>query len=82
MAHLQNLIMITQEELVRAGFESGHAYGKALRTIKSCVSNCPKYMYLGSNMVLCRLEPLGAGTASGIRWAVSTWPGFSVIDTN
>jgi len=25
------------EELVRAGFESGHAYGKALRTVKSCV---------------------------------------------
>ncbi|MFQ5779673.1 MAG: nitrite reductase large subunit NirB, partial [Nitrospiria bacterium] len=25
------------ERLVNAGFESGHAYGKALRTIKSCV---------------------------------------------
>ncbi|HIE66057.1 MAG: nitrite reductase large subunit NirB [Nitrospira sp.] len=25
------------EKLVAAGFESGHAYGKALRTIKSCV---------------------------------------------
>ena len=25
------------ERLVEAGFESGHAYGKALRTIKSCV---------------------------------------------
>ncbi|THH10731.1 hypothetical protein EW146_g8277 [Bondarzewia mesenterica] len=25
------------EELVKAGFESGHAYGKALRTVKSCV---------------------------------------------
>lgn len=25
------------EELIDAGFESGHAYGKALRTIKSCV---------------------------------------------
>ncbi len=25
------------EELIRAGFESGHAYGKALRTVKSCV---------------------------------------------
>ena len=25
------------EELIEAGFESGHAYGKALRTIKSCV---------------------------------------------
>ncbi|GAB3290037.1 nitrite reductase large subunit NirB [Parasphingorhabdus pacifica] len=25
--------------LVEAGFESGHAYGKALRTVKSCVGN-------------------------------------------
>ncbi len=25
------------EELVKAGFESGHAYGKAMRTVKSCV---------------------------------------------
>jgi len=27
------------EELVLAGFESGHAYGKALRTVKSCVGS-------------------------------------------
>jgi nitrite reductase (NADH) large subunit len=27
------------KELVEAGFESGHAYGKALRTVKSCVGN-------------------------------------------
>ncbi|KAG1716819.1 hypothetical protein ID866_341 [Astraeus odoratus] len=27
------------EELVTAGFESGHAYGKALRTVKSCVGS-------------------------------------------
>jgi nitrite reductase (NADH) large subunit len=27
------------EELINAGFESGHAYGKALRTIKSCVGS-------------------------------------------
>lgn len=27
------------EELVQEGFESGHAYGKALRTIKSCVGS-------------------------------------------
>ncbi|MBZ2187783.1 nitrite reductase large subunit NirB [Alcanivorax sp. JB21] len=26
-------------ELVEAGFESGHAYGKSLRTVKSCVGN-------------------------------------------
>lgn len=27
------------ERLVEAGFESGHAYGKALRTVKSCVGS-------------------------------------------
>jgi len=27
------------KELVEAGFESGHAYGKALRTVKSCVGS-------------------------------------------
>ncbi|MCL4108157.1 UNVERIFIED_CONTAM: hypothetical protein GTU68_066080 [Idotea baltica] len=35
-AQLQDLPAIW-EELVAAGFESGHAYGKALRTVKSCV---------------------------------------------
>jgi NAD(P)H-dependent nitrite reductase large subunit/NAD(P)H-dependent nitrite reductase small subunit len=27
------------EQLVQAGFESGHAYGKSLRTVKSCVGS-------------------------------------------
>lgn len=27
------------EELIDAGFESGHAYGKAIRTVKSCVGS-------------------------------------------
>jgi nitrite reductase (NADH) large subunit len=27
------------EELIAAGFESGHAYGKAVRTVKSCVGS-------------------------------------------
>ncbi len=27
------------EELISAGFESGHAYGKSLRTVKSCVGS-------------------------------------------
>jgi nitrite reductase (NADH) large subunit len=27
------------EDLINAGFESGHAYGKALRTVKSCVGS-------------------------------------------
>lgn len=37
-AQLQDLPAIW-EELVAAGFESGHAYGKALRTVKSCVGS-------------------------------------------
>lgn len=32
-----HLLPTIWEELVAAGFESGHAYGKALRTVKSCV---------------------------------------------
>ena len=35
-ARLDQLPLIWQR-LVEAGFESGHAYGKALRTVKSCV---------------------------------------------
>jgi nitrite reductase (NADH) large subunit len=35
-AHVGDLPKIW-EELIAAGFESGHAYGKALRTVKSCV---------------------------------------------
>ncbi|MGZ3938496.1 MAG: nitrite reductase large subunit NirB [Flavisolibacter sp.] len=37
-AHLNDLPSIW-EELIAAGFESGHAYGKALRTVKSCVGS-------------------------------------------
>lgn len=37
-AHLNDLPAIW-EELIAAGFESGHAYGKALRTVKSCVGS-------------------------------------------
>ena len=37
-AHVGDLPLIW-EELVAAGFESGHAYGKALRTVKSCVGS-------------------------------------------
>ncbi|MEZ0485523.1 nitrite reductase large subunit NirB [Fibrella aquatica] len=35
-AHVGDLPSIW-EQLIAAGFESGHAYGKALRTVKSCV---------------------------------------------
>ncbi len=37
-AHLNDLPFIWSE-LIEAGFESGHAYGKALRTVKSCVGS-------------------------------------------
>ncbi|MFD2865599.1 nitrite reductase large subunit NirB [Mucilaginibacter antarcticus] len=37
-AHLNDLPDIW-EQLINAGFESGHAYGKALRTVKSCVGS-------------------------------------------
>jgi nitrite reductase (NADH) large subunit len=37
-AHLVDLPHIWSE-LIAAGFESGHAYGKALRTVKSCVGS-------------------------------------------
>jgi nitrite reductase (NADH) large subunit len=37
-AHVGDLPEIW-EELVNAGFESGHAYGKSLRTVKSCVGS-------------------------------------------
>jgi nitrite reductase (NADH) large subunit len=37
-AHINDLPAIW-EELINAGFESGHAYGKALRTVKSCVGS-------------------------------------------
>jgi nitrite reductase (NADH) large subunit len=37
-AHVSDLPNIWKE-LIDAGFESGHAYGKALRTVKSCVGS-------------------------------------------
>jgi nitrite reductase (NADH) large subunit len=37
-AHVNDLPDIW-EELIAAGFESGHAYGKSLRTVKSCVGS-------------------------------------------
>lgn len=37
-AHVSDLPDIW-EELIDAGFESGHAYGKSLRTVKSCVGS-------------------------------------------
>jgi nitrite reductase (NADH) large subunit len=37
-ARLEQLPLIW-EELINAGFETGHAYGKAVRTVKSCVGS-------------------------------------------
>lgn len=37
-AHLSDLPLIW-DELIAEGFESGHAYGKGLRTVKSCVGS-------------------------------------------
>ena len=45
------------EELIAAGFESGHAYGKALRTIKSCVgSTWCRYGVQDSTAFAIRIE--------------------------
>ena len=37
-ARLEQLPLIW-EELIDAGFETGHAYGKSVRTVKSCVGS-------------------------------------------
>lgn len=45
------------EELVDAGFESGHAYGKAMRTVKSCVgSTWCRYGVQDSTALAIRIE--------------------------
>ena len=45
------------EELIVAGFESGHAYGKAMRTVKSCVgSTWCRYGVQDSTSFAIRIE--------------------------
>jgi nitrite reductase (NADH) large subunit len=45
------------EELITAGFESGHAYGKAMRTVKSCVgSTWCRYGVQDSTAFAIRIE--------------------------
>jgi NAD(P)H-dependent nitrite reductase large subunit/NAD(P)H-dependent nitrite reductase small subunit len=45
------------EALVEAGFESGHAYGKAMRTVKSCIgSTWCRYGVQDSTALAIRLE--------------------------
>jgi nitrite reductase (NADH) large subunit len=55
-AHVEQLPEIWRD-LVEAGFESGHAYGKAMRTIKSCVGTtwC-RYGVQDSTGLAIRLE--------------------------
>jgi len=55
-ARLEELPAIWQE-LIAAGFESGHAYGKALRTVKSCVgSTWCRYGVQDSTAFAIRIE--------------------------
>lgn len=55
-AQLDDLPVIWQE-LIDAGFETGHAYGKALRTVKSCVgSTWCRYGVLDSVTMAINLE--------------------------
>jgi nitrite reductase (NADH) large subunit len=55
-ARVEQLPLIWQD-LVAAGFESGHAYGKALRTVKSCVgSTWCRYGVQDSVAMAIRLE--------------------------
>lgn len=55
-ARLEQLPAIWRE-LIAAGFESGHAYGKALRTVKSCVgSTWCRYGVQDSVSLAIRLE--------------------------
>jgi len=53
------------EELVNAGFESGHAYGKSLRTVKSCVgTSWCRYGVQDSVAFAIRLEERYRGVRS------------------
>lgn len=55
-ARLEQLPQIWQR-LTDAGFESGHAYGKSLRTVKSCVgSSWCRYGVLDSTSMAVQLE--------------------------
>ncbi|PNY81696.1 nitrite reductase large subunit NirB [Deinococcus koreensis] len=55
-AHVGDLPAIW-ERLIAAGFESGHAYGKSLRTVKSCVGSAwCRYGVQDSTSLAVRLE--------------------------
>lgn len=72
-ARLEQLPEIWQQ-LVDAGFETGHAYGKSLRTVKSCVgSNWCRYGVQDSTALAIALENRYKGLRSPhkIKMAVS-----------
>ncbi|WP_045858380.1 nitrite reductase large subunit NirB [Teredinibacter purpureus] len=70
----QHELPLIWKELVEAGFETGHAYGKSLRTVKSCVgSTWCRYGMLDSVGMAIRLEDRYKGLRSPhkIKFAVS-----------
>jgi nitrite reductase (NADH) large subunit len=72
-ARLEDLPAIW-EELIEAGFETGHAYGKSLRTVKSCVgSSWCRYGVQDSVGMALRLEHRYKGLRSPhkLKFAVS-----------
>ncbi|MBX2858834.1 MAG: nitrite reductase large subunit NirB [Cellvibrionaceae bacterium] len=53
----QNELPLIWKELIDAGFETGHAYGKAVRTVKSCVgSTWCRYGMLDSVAMAINIE--------------------------
>ncbi len=61
----QHELPLIWKELVDAGFETGHAYGKSLRTVKSCVgSTWCRYGVLDSVGMAIRLEERYKGLRS------------------
>ncbi|HMU66517.1 MAG TPA: nitrite reductase (NAD(P)H), partial [Cellvibrionaceae bacterium] len=70
----QHELPLIWRELVDAGFETGHAYGKSLRTVKSCVgSTWCRYGVLDSVGMAIRLEDRYKGLRSPhkLKFAVS-----------
>lgn len=70
----QHELPLIWKELIGAGFETGHAYGKSVRTVKSCVGNtwC-RYGVLDSVGMAIRIEDRYKGLRSPhkIKFAVS-----------
>ena len=60
------------EALNKAGFESGHAYGKSLRTVKSCVGTTCE-IELSYNILVAMLK-----TRPGCRYGIGDSVGLAV----